>query len=330
VDERYDPETSTVAAAHYLRHLYSLFGSWPLAIAAYNGGEGLVDRALKRQNTRDFWSLRLPRQTEEYVPQFMAALHLAKDPGKYGLFPEAQSSIPFEEVLVYGSIDLRKISDVCDAPNDMVKLLNPSLKRSKTPPRNGGMKVRVPAGSAEKYISSLSEDGIRCERLGIASEAASTADATGPTREEFSSSQMPDSSAPSRKNPPAAEEELYLTYRVRKGDTLYRISRSFGVSLSEIQEFNDLNSRNVIKPGQRLLIPRDQVRLADKPSDNRVRKSAKLVHVVRRGENLLGISRSYGVSVEDLMRWNSLSRREVIRSGQRLVIFPDEEPGSLN
>src|SRR5262249_12484347 len=84
VDERKDPEKATVAAARYLKHLYGIFGDWPLALASYNAREGTVMRAIKAQGTTNYWELRLPKQTEEYVPQFMAALAIARDPVKYG------------------------------------------------------------------------------------------------------------------------------------------------------------------------------------------------------------------------------------------------------
>jgi membrane-bound lytic murein transglycosylase D len=327
VDERYDPETSTVAAARYLRHLYSLFDSWPLTIAAYNCGEGLVNRALERQNTRDFWSLRLPRQTQEYVPQFMAALHIAKEPEKYGLSPEVPAAMPFEEVVVYGPVDLQKIARVCNTPSDSVKLLNPSFRRSKAPARRGGIKIRVPSGSAQKYVSSLSEEGIRSECL--ASSGQSGYQTPQPPaslpQDEFIGPGVQESQSSDYSYPPA-EDELYLTYRVRKGDSLYGISRNFGVSVREIEEFNEVARGNIIKPGQKLLIPRDRVKLAESPSAKRVRNSAKLVHIVRRGETLYGISKSYGVSTSDISRWNDLPSRRLIHPGQRLVIFPDEEP----
>ena len=327
IDERYDPETSTVAAARYLKHLYSMFGSWPLAIAAYNCGEGLVNRALERQNTRDFWALRLPRQTTEYVPQFMAALHLAKQPEKYGLSPELPAAMPFEEVLVYGPIDLQKITQVCNMSANSVKLLNPSFKRVKTPARRGGIKIRVPAGSAQEYASFLSQEGIRSECLDSPGQTAyqTSQMPAGLPQDEFVGPQTQESKSYDYSSSPPAEEELYLTYRVRKGDSLYRIARNFGVSVSEIQEFNEVAGRNVIKPGQKLLIPRDRVRLAESPSDKHVRKSAKLIHIVHHGETLYGISKSYGVSASDIIRWNNLHSRRLIRTGQRLVIFPDKE-----
>jgi len=327
IDERYDPETSTLAAARYLKHLYSMFGSWPLAIAAYNCGEGLVNRALERQNTRDFWALRLPRQTTEYVPQFMAALHLAKQPEKYGLSPELPAAMPFEEVLVYGPIDLQKIAQVCNMSANSVKLLNPSFRRLKTPARRGGIKIRVPAGSAQEYASFLSQEGIRSKCLDSPGQTAYRASQTpaGLPQDEFVDPQTQESKSYDYSSSPPAEEELYLTYRVRKGDSLYRIARNFGVSVREIEEFNEVAGRNVIKPGQKLLIPRDRVRLAESPSDKHVRKSAKLIHIVHHGETLYGISKSYGVSVSDIIRWNNLHSRRLIRTGQRLVIFPDKE-----
>jgi membrane-bound lytic murein transglycosylase D len=338
VDERYDPETSTVAAARYLKHLYSLFGSWPLAIAAYNGGEGLVNRALERQNTRDFWALRLPRQTAEYVPQFMAALHLAKQPEKYGLSPELPVAMPFEEIVVYGPVDLHKIGQVCNTSADSVKLLNPSFRRPKTPARRGGIKVRVPAGSAQEYVSFLSQEGIRSECLHSSGQTVYQTPQmlAGLQQEEFVGPEIPDakphdyssSQSYDYSSSPPAEEELYLTYRVRRGDSLYRIARNFGVGVKEIEEFNEVAGGKVIKPGQKLLIPRDRVRLAESPSDKRVRKSAKLIHIIHRGETLYGISRSYGVSVSDIIRWNDLRSRKLVRAGQRLVIFPDKEPGA--
>src|SRR6185295_524807 len=84
VDERKDPEKSTVAAARYLKHLYAIFGDWPLALASYNCGEGKILRAIKEQGTTNYWDLRLPRQTEEYVPKFMAVLAISREPQKYG------------------------------------------------------------------------------------------------------------------------------------------------------------------------------------------------------------------------------------------------------
>jgi len=328
IDERCDPEKSTVAAARYLKHLYTLFDSWPLAIAAYNSGEGTVKRALQKQNTRDFWRLRLPRQTTEYVPQFMAALEVASDPEKYGVATEVPPAVAFEEVLVRGSVDLKKISQICEAPLETVKLLNPSFRRTKSPPRRGGIKVRVPAGTATGYISALAVDGITAEmkppvqfgQLGqysLPGSGAATSSGIGSVVDPKAWADESD-----------ADEELYITYKVRKGDSLYRIARNFGTSVQEIEEYNDISRKHIIKPGQRLYVPRDNVKLAGEPSTRSVRRLAKLEHIVRRGDTLYGIARAYGVKVQDIVKWNNLDSARLIRIGQKLVILPDNTPGA--
>ena len=123
VDERKDPEKSTVAAARYLKHLYSIFGDWPLALASYNAGEGTVLRAIKRQGTTNYWDLRLPRQTEDYVPQFMAVLAISRDPEKYG-FDFQYRSRPawdtYRSLLDFAETVRRDLKDL--RPRDMIDL----------------------------------------------------------------------------------------------------------------------------------------------------------------------------------------------------------------
>jgi len=324
IDERCDPERSTVAAARYLRHLYSEFESWPLALAAYNTGEARVRRALRKQNTRDFWSLKLPRQTREYVPQFMAALHIAKEPEKYGFDGELPAPLAFEEVLVFGPVDLREVTAACGAAIDAVRLLNPAFRRYNSPARKGGTKVRVPAGTAQDYIAHLADQDVRVEQLNSRVPAA-PADAH--TSAPLSGGQeLGTKSAGSHfygYEYPPVEDELYLTYRVRKGDCLYTIARNFGVSINSIQEFNEIGRRNIIKPGQKLLIPREDVKLSKKRSRKGGRPSAKVVHVVRSGDTLYSIAGSYGVSIKDIVRWNDVRNPRLIRPGQKLTILPN-------
>ncbi|MBN1503512.1 MAG: LysM peptidoglycan-binding domain-containing protein [Candidatus Eisenbacteria bacterium] len=325
LDERCDPERSTVAAARYLKHLYSLFDSWPLAIAAYNSGEGTITRALARQKTDNFWSLRLPRQTEEYVPQFMAALHMANDPTRYGLTQEVPAALPYDEVIVDGPVDLKTICKACEIPLDTVKLLNPSFRKNRSPARSGGIRVRVPQSKTQEYVAVLAQQGIEATLRPTSQAPARTPDYL----RSVGTSGRPDNASATQTAAktvtPAvsstAEEELYLTYKVRKGDSVYRIARNFDVSIEDIKEHNDIG--RVIRPGQKLLIPRDAVKLAAAPSPREVSRSSKLEHVVRRGDTLYGIARAYGVRVDEIVKWNGLRSARVIRPGQRLVLFPD-------
>ncbi len=154
-DERRDPKRSTEAAAQYLKHLYSLFHDWPLALAAYNSGEGTVLRALKSQNTFDYWSLKLPRQTEDYVPEFMAALTIARDPAAYGFDGKVSAPLAFDEIVVPGGSNLRVISYLTSASIDELKKLNPAILRRQAPRQNGGVVVRVPRGSGAQCLARL-------------------------------------------------------------------------------------------------------------------------------------------------------------------------------
>ena len=127
VDERKDPEKSTVAAARYLKHLYSIFGDWPLALASYNAGEGTVLRAIKAQGTTNYWDLRLPRQTEDYVPQFMAVLAISREPEKYGFDDDRARPARWISTRSRskGTVDLRAIAKLAECSYDEMQAPEP-------------------------------------------------------------------------------------------------------------------------------------------------------------------------------------------------------------
>ncbi|MEQ1737306.1 MAG: transglycosylase SLT domain-containing protein, partial [Rhodoglobus sp.] len=156
VDERKDPEKATVAAARYLKHLYGIFGDWPLALASYNAGEGTVLRAIKRQGTTNYWDLQLPTQTENYVPQFMAALAITRDPVRYG-FSEVELDDPlrFDEVALKGAVDLRAIARLLGCTVEELKELNPAVRNMSVRGSDGVTTLRVPEGKAEILMQSL-------------------------------------------------------------------------------------------------------------------------------------------------------------------------------
>src|SRR5437773_992750 len=156
VDQRRDPELATRAAARYLRKLYEMFdGSWPLALAAYNSGEGTVQRAIRRQRTTDFWALRLPRETKDYVPKFMAAMEIASDPERYGFEIPENSPLRYDEVVVEGAIDLREIGRVSGVEVEELERLNPVFVRHRMPGDQDGTSLKVPHGMGEQIQLAL-------------------------------------------------------------------------------------------------------------------------------------------------------------------------------
>ena len=156
VDERKDPEKATVAAARYLKHLYGIFGDWPLALASYNAGEGTVLRAIKRQGTTNYWDLKLPQQTEDYVPQFMAALAITRDPVRYG-FSEIELDDPlrFDEIALKGSVDLRAIARLAGCTVEELKQLNPAVRNMAVRGNDGVTTLRVPEGKSEIIMAAM-------------------------------------------------------------------------------------------------------------------------------------------------------------------------------
>jgi membrane-bound lytic murein transglycosylase D len=226
VDERRDPIKSTVAAARYLRDLYDLFGTWPLAMAAYNAGEGKVMRALQKAQAETFGDISktklIRRETKQYVPRIMAATVIAKNPEQYGFSQEPVSPHQFEEVVVNRPLHFRAIANVTGISYEELRLLNPELRRDATPPDDSAYHLKVPVGTAAKVVQVL-------DRI------------------------------PTYKFPPLSTKSSRVKadtgrwYRVRVGDTLEKVSKRFRVPLKTLKARNHLSSP-VIKPGEFLII----------------------------------------------------------------------------
>jgi membrane-bound lytic murein transglycosylase D len=218
VDERSDPLKATIAAARYLKVLRNMFdGDWHLVLAAYNGGLGRLQRAMKRSGQDDFWVLStssryLPRETREYVPLILAAIVVAKNPSQYGFDIQDEGPITFDKVVVPRAIDLRRAAEWTGRSIDEIQALNPELRRWTTPVK-AEYELKVPEGTARLFK----------ERLASASPS----------------------------------ELVALTWHtVKKGETLATISRKLRVSRIDLAEANHLSTKSKIKVGQTLVVPR--------------------------------------------------------------------------
>jgi membrane-bound lytic murein transglycosylase D len=226
VDERRDPIKSTVAAARYLRDLYDLFGTWPLAMAAYNAGEGKVLRALQKARAESFWEIaqtrHIRRETKEYVSRFVAATIIAKNPDRYGFSSEARDPYQFEEVVVHRPVHLRDVAKATGISFLELRRLNPELRRDVTPPTDPEYHLKVPVGAKAGVEQML--DSIPAWNQSASSQ-----------RRGAQAGQMPE------------------WYRVRVGDSLARIAKRFHLSVPELKARNNLMSHQ-IKPGDLLAI----------------------------------------------------------------------------
>ena len=337
VDERRDPEKATLAAAKYLKRLYNIFGDWHLALAAYNCGEGRVLRAMRRQHKDNYWELDLPTQTENYVPLFIAALLIAKEPQKYGFNPPPpEKPLEYDVVYVDEVVDLRLAARCAGTTYDTLRMLNPELIRGCTPPNVKKYPLRVPKGRGEKFLAEYKKIP-DSEKVTWVRHRVRKGESLWTIARHYGTSVQAIMDANSIRNPRRLRPNTYIvipvdyrhagryassrggsgsrsagTYVVRKGDTPSGIAHKFGVSLSALLKANGLSKSSRIYPGQRLKIPGRYASAG--------KKREKITHTVRPGESLWAIARKYGATVTQLKKWNGL-RSDRISPGQKLVVY---------
>lgn len=302
VDERSDPEKATVAAAKYLKTLSRMFnGDWNLVLAAYNGGPGRVQRAMKRAGKEDFWTLSqssryLPKETREYVPLILAAMIVAKNPAQYGFDIIAHEPIAYDKVTVPRAIDLRRVAEWTGVGIDEIQALNPELRRWTTPVKYADFQLKVPTGTGVKFQARLAD--------------ASPSDMTA-----------------------------LKWYTVRGAESLATISRKLRVSRADLAEANGLAVTSRVRPGQELIIPRAPTTLlagrpertaptevASRPLTGSATVAAAtprlqnpFVYRVKRGDTLSSIAQLFDTTVTRIKTLNRLRGNAVI-AGTRLKI----------
>lgn len=226
VDERRDPIKSTIAAARYLRDLYDMFGAWPLAMAAYNAGEGKVMRALQKSRADSFWEIaqtkHLRRETKEYVPRFMAATIIAKNPDQYGFIQDPPAPHQFEEVIVHRPIHLQTLALATGISFTELSRLNPELRRDVTPPDDQNYHLKVPVGSREAIVQALDKIPTWKPTPLLVKKGKNRSESSG-------------------------------SYRVQGGDSLWTIAKRFNLSVAQLKARNSVTARG-IRPGDLLTI----------------------------------------------------------------------------
>lgn len=352
VDERRDPEKSTHGAARYLKNLYGMFGSWPLALAAYNAGEGAVQRAIERQHTRDFWKLRLPKETQLFVPAFMAMTVISKEPERYGFSPPPEDPPETDTVTLRHPTRLKVVAHAARTTVERIQSLNPELVRWSTPPDAPNYKLRIPAGLQDEFQTALARippeqrapwvqhrvrkgetPALIAKRYGVDLQTLlgmnqlrkRQALRTGATvlvpatalEVTASADDFPPAKAPAHR--PATQR-----YKVKKGDTLSTVAKAHGASMEDVRRWNGLPRNARLRAGQILKISRTQ---DSEPAEDERRQTAAEPraaqptsnrYVVRRGDTLWEIARLHRVTAEDLRRWNNLSPDANLRPGQEL------------
>lgn len=232
VDERQDPVKSTIAACKYLRQLYTVFGDWDLALAAYNSGPGNVRKAIKRSGgNKNYWNIRpyLPRETAGYVPAFYATMYLFEYADKHKVYSEVPEFFNFQTdtIQIKRTITFEQISEKINVQKDVLMDLNPAYKLAIIPFIKGrNYALRLPSTKIVEFLDKEEEI--------YALAALADAQREKPLPKYF-------------------EMEKRIRYKVRNGDFLGKIAKNFGVYITDIERWNNLKSTR-LKIGQRLYI----------------------------------------------------------------------------
>ena len=295
-DGRRDIESSTRAALKYLSSLQQEFdGDWLLALAAYNSGQGTVKKAItynrRRGRKTDFWSLRLPRETRGYVPKLLAVSAIIKDPASYGVTLKPITDRPFlTSVDTNSQIDLAMAAEMAGITLQDLYRYNPAFNRWATSP-DGPHRLLVPTSAAEQFEDRLA--------------------------------QLPES-----------KRIKWARHKIRSGETLSHIAEHYHTTVQMLRQVNNIRG-TLIRAGHNLIIPVATRSMSSYSlsapqrayaARNTPQQGQKLIHRVRHGDTLWDISRRYNISVRQLASWNSMAPRDLLREGQKLVIW--HKPGS--
>lgn len=338
VDMRRTPELATAAALKYLKRLYDEFGDWLLAMAAYNCGEGRVRRLVKEaalDTLRDtskaitYWELQLPKETMRYVPRILAAMVVGHYPEQYDMQIKTESLMEFDTVTVFDSFSLEEVAKLLNVAEDTLRTLNMELIKWCTPPNKDSYVLRLPVGTREIFVNGYDtmkkndfsgwqrhkvrkgenmggiarQYGIKLSELQLANNMKSTRIRAGQT--------LLIPIKVSKKKSTGKKPENIRLYIVKKGDDLAIISRKFGISKQNLQEWNSLDSTSNVIVGDTLKVslPKHETTTVTAKLENSQKPYSKKVntstYVVQSGDTYANIAKTLDVPVVMLLNQNS-------------------------
>ena len=274
-DERSNVILSTDASLNYLEKLYNQFGTWELALAAYNAGEGKVSREIKKNKRRkratDYYTISLPRETDEYVSKLIAMKHIIQNPKKYNVeVPYIPNEPYFEEVMLTEQMDIDLILKLADIPSEEFELLNAHHKRPLIPREPQPIGVLLPQHKINTYNKNLAaHDGALSN---------------------------------------------WVLYKPKRKESIMKVAKKFDINLSTFKRINSLNGRVTFRRNSTVLIPKSS-ELKSKytlKGTGDFNYTSVGTHHVSRGDTLGGIARKYKVSIEDLKEFNELDSHIII------------------
>ena len=301
VDNRRDVTAATNAALDYLQKLHGMFGTWDLALAAYNAGEGTVQRAIDKNRRQglptDYQNLSLPEETRNYVPKLQAIKNIVTDPEKFGLKIGSIPNRPyFARVTTPKQIDAKLAAQLAEVSYDEFISLNPSYNRPVITSQGEKTQLLLPVWAAERFADNLANY-----------------------------------------DKPLTS---WQTYNAKRGERMDNIARKFGLNVSQLRDVNSMSASNKLRNSQTMLVPAvyngkplsnpdeirsDSINVAEMENNNHIDQSSEpsasrpVIHRVKNGETLQSLASKYGTSAKSLMRINHLKSAK-LKTGQSLTM----------
>ena len=342
VDERSDPLKASEAAAQYMTNMYRIFGDWDLVLASYNSGPGNVSKAIRRSGgQQNYWNIRknLPKETQGYVPAFLATMYIYEYHKEHGIVPNRAAIKHFatDTIMIKKQMTFKQISDLLDVPVVQLQVLNPSYKLNVVPfyhdqnhyLRLPQEKIAVFASNEDQIYAYTQYELDQRERPFQVTKAIVQKDTSSYTIQRTTQSKT-------------------SYYKVKRGDNLTAVANKYDVSVSDIKKWNNLKSNTLaygkslkIVTGQSVdssakaepkidaVVSKNKSLLASESKSNKEEKinnnSAPLttdsstLYVVQKGDNLGSIAQKYEVTVAEIQEWNGLSN-DTVQYGTSLQI----------
>ena len=308
VDDRFDPLKSTEAACQHLNDLYTMFGDWFLALAAYNSGAGNVKKAIRRAGgIKNYWAIwpYLPRETRGYVPAFIAVNYVMNYPAEHNICPLDPGIIKngTDTVMVHDALHFDQLNEMLGIPMEDIKFFNPQYTKSIIPATDKKpLMLRIPEKYVGEYIDHEKELYTFKTKSGIDKE-----------KMQEQMKQISDRSV----------------HIVKKGETLSGIAKKYHVGVKQLRSWNNLKSDN-LRIGQKLIVYSSGAPMAQAGNSKPVERSTtQTTHVVKSGETLGKIAQKYKCTVTDLKKWNNL-KSNTITVGQKLKVYPPESQSTTS
>jgi len=295
IDERMDPDKSTVAAIAYLKELHQMFGDWTTALAGYNCGEWAVMNRIKTQKINyldNFWDLyvKLPQETAAYVPRLLAVLHIVNDPKAHGMtLPPLDPEIQAEEVMINKQVQIKTLAGVLQVDDDLLGELNAELRLNMTP--DSPYPFKVPDGKGQVLLAKVNDIPAYCPPAGLASSSG------------------------------------YIVHKVQKGDTIASVSRKYRTSPEAIMDANDFKKNEKLAAGSKIKVPAKTRSVQAKGTKAAAPVAAKeekpVKYVVKKGDSIWQIASQHNTTAKEIQTLNRLKGAS-LHTGQVLLIPPSQ------